>query len=492
VLAIDREGNLVPVTASIASAASDAFQVTVTDGHPVHVPAGSYNAAAWVWEPNEKAATLVDHPIDITGSVTVAFDAQGGRPVRFTVNDRTVAQDSVLAEPYNPVTGEYMWWNNGFGSISGAMVYVVPGALPSGWNLLLVADLVRHRPEFASPSPVEYGLVRVLQENVPERLTFSDTRAGLAHEHVTIRDFGNFSDGVSFSPFKYDGSASYGQLIGGNIGQANFLTPAAIDVYFSPGYQWESVSDAASNDIDGTAPLLAGHNYALTFNSAVFSPSPLFGPQLFGNSLHTTESFGNDLIADPGNPPGMSVGPNPVAPEGWLYKGSTLIAHSKGYNHDVTARISATPAWYTLRAHAVRVNANGSVIPGFSTSVWASYTFKAYANDKGLDGSSTFWPRMIPRGLSLRNTARRGSHTTVPMTFDILSGAAIDVHGVRVWASVNDGKSWTALRVSQSRRTWTVTVANPAKAGWVSLRVRAVNSDGFISNVTVIHAYAVS
>jgi hypothetical protein len=41
VLAIDREGNLVPVTASIASAASDAFQVTVTDGCGPSTPTAS-------------------------------------------------------------------------------------------------------------------------------------------------------------------------------------------------------------------------------------------------------------------------------------------------------------------------------------------------------------------------------------------------------------------------------------------------------------------
>jgi hypothetical protein len=75
----------VAVTASLESAASYGIQDTLTSAHATKVQAGVYNVAAWVWEPNKKAATLVDRAITITSSVTVTFDARPGNPLRFTV-----------------------------------------------------------------------------------------------------------------------------------------------------------------------------------------------------------------------------------------------------------------------------------------------------------------------------------------------------------------------------------------------------------------------
>ena len=149
----------------------------MTSAHAAKVPAGTYNIAAWVWEPNKKAATLVDRAITITSSVTVTFDARPGKLVRFTVNDSTVSQDGVLAEPFSPVTGEPAQWNNGFGPIDGAAVYVVPGTLPSGWDLLLQANLLRREADTVA-SPVEYNLVKILSGSIPSNLTFASTRAG--------------------------------------------------------------------------------------------------------------------------------------------------------------------------------------------------------------------------------------------------------------------------------------------------------------------------
>jgi hypothetical protein len=97
----------------------------------------------------------------------------------------------------------------------------------------------------------------------------------------------------------------------------------------------------------------------------------------------------------------------------------------------------------------------------------------------------------VPQGLSLRDAAAGGSRTAVPITFDTTSGP-IAAHDVAVWASVNGGKTWTALKVGHSGSTWTVTVANPDKAGYVSLRVQGENAAGFKATVTLINAYAVS
>ena len=307
---------------------------------------------------------------------------------------------------------------------------------------------------------------------------------------MTIRDFGQGTDGVVFAPDEYGDGATYGQLWSAEFGQENVRTPASIDLFFSPGYTWESVGFAAGDDVRGTAPLLAGHTYGQTFDAAVFSPSPLFGPAVYGNILDTTEAFGNDLLVDAAKQGGESTGLYPLDPQGWLYEGSKLIAHASGYNANFTAKIPATTQTYTLKVEATRVNGNNFPLNGFAKSVTATYTFKAAAGDTSLVGNN-FWPRILPDGLSVKNAAAGGSRTTVPITFSTLNGV-IAAHDVAVWASVNGGKTWTPLKVTHSGSTWSVVVANPKKAGYVSLKVQGDDAAGFKATVTAINAYAVS
>lgn len=489
--AIDREGKAVAVNASLESAASSTVADTLTSAHATKVPAGVYNVAAWVWEPSKKAATLVDRAVTISSSMTLTFDARPGKPVRFTVNDSTVAVAGLAAEPFSPAAGQEAQWNHSYGPpIIGPAVYVVPGPLPNGWDLLLQANLVR--PETGNrASPVEYNLVKILSGSIPANPTFASSRAGLAQDHVTIRDFGQGTDGVVFDPNQYGDGSGYGLLPSLELGQQNVLTPASVDVFFSPGYRWESVSYAANNDVYGT-PLLAGHTYRQTFNAAVFSPSPLLGPAVFGSSLTLTEVFGNDLLVDAANQGqgSESVGLYPTDPQGWLYEGGKLIEHVSGYGKNFGAKIPATAQTYTLKFESTRVNADNTPVSGIAKSVTATYTFKTEAGDNSL-GSSNFWPRMIPQGVSEKNAAAGGSRTTVPITFNTINGV-VAAHDVAVWASANGGKSWTPLKVTHSGSTWSVVVANPRKAGWVSLKVQGEDAAGFKAAVSVINAYRVS
>jgi hypothetical protein len=60
-----------------------------------------------------------------------------------------------------------------------------------------------------------------------------------------------------------------------------------------------------------------------------------------------------------------------------------------------------------------------------------------------------------------------------------------------VWSST-DGAHWTALAVRHSGSGWSVSVKNPAKAGYVYLRAEVTGSHGDTSTETVTKAYAVS
>ena len=493
VKAIDREGKAVAVTAVLESAPFPGNWVTLTSAHATKVAKGTYNIAAFVYEPGKKAATLVDRAVTIASSTTVTLDARPGKRVRFTVNDGAVAQDGVFAEPYSTATGVWAWENNAVGAPNpGTPLYLVPGALPSGWDLIVQGDLVRHETNHAA-SPVEYDLVKTLSGSVPSNLTFAYNRAGLALEHVTVRDFGQGTDGLGFDPNDYVGIGGLDYLVPTmQFGQLDFRTPATIDVYLSPGYPWESADFAAGDDVRSAAPLAAGHTYSQTFGAAVFSPSPLLGPVVYGSSLGITETFGNDLLVDAGPNPvySMSTGQYPLNQQGWLYAGSKLIKHVTAYGATFTAKIPTTMQAYTLKFEASRANLSGIPLGGLAKSVTATYTFTTKAGDNTLSASD-FWPRIVPQGLSLKNAAADGSKTAVPITFDTVHGP-IAAHDVAVWASLNGGKTWVPLAVRHSGSTWTVAVVNPKQAGYVSLRVRGENAAGFKATVTVTNAYAVS
>ena len=489
VRAIDREGKAVAVSVSLTSADTGDVHDTVSSARAGSVAVGVYNAAAWVWEPNKTAATLIDREVTITASQTLTFDARPGKLLRMTVNDSSVAPNDVLVEPFSPTAGA-AWWNNSYGPPIDAAVYLVPGALPAGWDLLLQTNLVRHESNYAA-SPVEYELVKLLSGSIPSSLTFASTRAGLAQEHLTIRSLGPGGDGVSFGPAQFD-SGSLGRLPYISLGQSNVVTPANVDLFFSPGYTWESVDYAANDDLYGSGPLLAGHTYAQTFNAAVFSPSPLLGPVVYQNSISLSEVFGNCLLVDAAGQGGQteSVGLYPTAPQGWLYEGSKLIAHASGYNANFRATIPATTQPYTLTMQTTRLTGGNTPLNGIAQSLTATYKFKAAAGDTSINADN-FWPRMVPQGVTESNAAAGGSATTVPITFDTTAGAIV-AHDVHVWASANGGKTWSPLPLTHNGNTWTVIVHNPKAAGYVSLRVLGEDPLGFTSAVTAINAYAVS
>jgi hypothetical protein len=473
--AIDRAGKVVPVTASLQSPviSPTGIDETLTSAHPTRVPRGTYNIAAWVQEPHGGAQTLVDRGITVTRSVTITFDARKGRPVRFAVNDPTVKQDAVLAEPFSPAGWDAF---DTFGAPLPAVPYVVPGTMAPGEYLSLEAELTQPN---VFPSPVEYVLIKVIRGVIPANLTFTVDKSKLASDRVTVRrvDPGG-SDAALFEPVA---NGNPGDLPVLPLGQAG-ATPFSVEYHFTPGYRWQSMTDSGTDNINvGFTPRLGVHQYAQTFDNAAFGPGTETGPFVASSDLYTALPWGDYLLDDPTQERDSSFGMPVASSQTWLYQGSKLIAH--GVNKGFSTTISATPHWYTFRAQASR--GPGATL---SKSLALYFNFQAFANDNQLN---VFWPRIIPSGLSAWNAARHGTRTAVRIYFSDVVGD-IAAHGVLVWASADGGKTWQALRVSRSGPHWTAIVTNPAASGFVSLRVQGTDANGFTTRMTVTNAYAVS
>ncbi|KQX57998.1 MULTISPECIES: S8 family peptidase [unclassified Streptomyces] len=92
-------------------------------------------------------------------------------------------------------------------------------------------------------------------------------------------------------------------------------------------------------------------------------------------------------------------------------------------------------------------------------------------------------------GTDLANSARTGSRTTVGLGVRHPKGlAGPAVTGVKLWASYDDGATWRQVRLDDRLNG---SVANPATAGFVSLRVTATDADGNSVDQTVTRAYQV-
>jgi hypothetical protein len=468
--AIDRAGKQVAVQATMINLSSGA-SYSLTSTNPARVPRGSYDIGAFVPEPGTGGQTLVNRELAVSGSQTVTFDARKGRPVRLTVNDSAVAQSQIYADVYSDVG------NFGSPTAVGNPLYAVPGALPSGWHVFLLANLTEANPATANE---QYGLIHIISGSIPANPTFASDRSRLANVHLTERRV-DPGDEVLFELAPMSGTTNFvgPAVVQSPVYRADGPTPFSITFHLTPGYgwaEWESLGDEVMNN----PPVWWTGNYSQTFEGAVLSPSPGVegATTVQGNVL---VAGGQGTFADPqhsADSPGLLA----ATDQAWLYQGSRQVAYSP--SGTVSATIPDAVRWYRLRIVATRPA--GATL---SKSVTVNYTFPAGAQPgTGTYAPDVVVPQLVPSGLNWLNAARHGTRTPVSITFVGPSS----VHGVAVWASANGGKNWYPLRVTGSGVRWSVTVTNPAKAGYVSLRVRGSDASGVTTDETIINAYAVS
>jgi hypothetical protein len=172
-----------------------------------------------------------------------------------------------------------------------------------------------------------------------------------------------------------------------------------------------------------------------------------------------------------------------------LFENDALIAQGGGSIGEVD--VSSSPATYRVELD-VRRNA-----PFWqqSTETHTSWTF-ASSPPAGEEAESV--PLLLVDydlgKLDDRNRARRGTHS-VGLTFGRQQGApAAAVADVDVWASYDDGATWSAVPlVGSDGPRFAALVTNPPSlaGGYVSLRVRTTDAGGSVVDQTIIRAYGI-
>ncbi|MFE7394243.1 S8 family serine peptidase [Streptomyces sp. NPDC057582] len=131
------------------------------------------------------------------------------------------------------------------------------------------------------------------------------------------------------------------------------------------------------------------------------------------------------------------------------------------------------PAWFPL-----------------STETSTAWTFKSARPANGEEDLALLWPR-YNLNLDAQNTTQGGNTYHFDLAFVLQNGATPNIDGVEVEASADDGATWHPAKVkSKSNGSYQVSVSNPA-SGYVSLRVKAQDTNGSKIEQTLMKAYAV-
>ncbi|MER6105094.1 S8 family serine peptidase [Streptomyces sp. NPDC001832] len=134
---------------------------------------------------------------------------------------------------------------------------------------------------------------------------------------------------------------------------------------------------------------------------------------------------------------------------------------------------TSRPAWFPL-----------------STRTSTAWTFTSARPTGAKENLALLWPKY---GLDLdaENTTQGGSAYDFDLAFALQAGVTADIDGVEVEVSTDDGATWgPAMVKSRSDGHYKVSVRNPVK-GYVSLRVKAQDTNGSKVEQTLIRAYAV-
>lgn len=182
---------------------------------------------------------------------------------------------------------------------------------------------------------------------------------------------------------------------------------------------------------------------------------------------------------------------------GWvsLYGGGTETAKAyrdgqQFYTGDeFTGRaIVTTPEQATYRLTMDSTH-SGSWFP-LATSASTAWTFTSANVDTGRQTLPLLWPGYDLRLGDDNTTSDKGTYH-FPLSILSQTGAdTADVKGVELSYSTDDGATWQPAKVKAKHRGYDATVRNP-DSGFVSLRVKAWDTDGNQVEQTLIRAYAV-
>ncbi|MEV0649074.1 S8 family serine peptidase [Phytomonospora sp. NPDC050363] len=456
----------------------------------LRLPKGRYHLDAVINEDGGVSSRLNRPLLDLSADTSLTFDAAVAKPVTVTVPDPSVSVARAT------VGYQRLWPTGSFDSIVFGSnlenLYTATVGEPVGREDLraLVSGTwaVRGADGTTYASPVAYHLAWYFYGSMPTGVVRDIALDRLARTEVTYRSQGEGKSGYKgWIPLDQDGWH-------GGIWLRIAKLPTTRTEYHNieDGLTWHSEFQQVTVDADDVATTehlirtgpyahVAGGVYEQTVNAAVSGPGLRYTdePMLSRNGDTITAlaiSLTSDSTPDSHGYTYLDSSRTALYREGVLVK-EFLFREGFGI-----FAVPATESAYRLEAEAVRSDSP------FSTHVSAAWTFRSGHNDLPSDAPEPLPLTMVkfaPEGLDVYNYARAGSLVRVPIS--VQHQTDVGLASLSVEVSFDDGGTWAPAPVDGMA----VSIASPDGPGFVSLRVKATDTEGDTAEHTVIRAYGV-
>lgn len=445
---------------------------------PVTNPGNSLTATADLPPGNYFVGTMYGaYDVDsylLTKSFTVTTRAQtvvlaqaSAREVALKVDDATARHDGSavwLSLPNGDLIGFAGGYNN-------TRTYVTTASTP-GTTLRAHEILTKKGSTALQPSPYRYDLSKSWAHPFPSSLINTSKTAALAKTTTTIR-----GQGIN-TPGTYESVSMFNEWTGVYL-PTQMRLPATFVEYVTPGVTVSRLAQyGASQYLDlGDRVLPAGLSPATTAGA---------GPLVPGHRKYNDDSrrIGNQLQIVENMPYGDSAGNH-----GYDYAAKATVELSAdgqvlktSGTGSMVVDVPAVEQTYRLKQTHARTVA-GSLL---ATKVDSDWTFTSGTTTRGVLDLMDL--AMSSTGLDQRNRAGAAPVTLTVVPSTRRTAAASTIQAIE-W-STDDGATWTDLPFTASGAGVTASVAVPATAAFVSLRVIAENDQGGKLTRTVQRAFA--
>ncbi|GAA4934243.1 hypothetical protein GCM10025331_19030 [Actinoplanes utahensis] len=406
----------------------------------------------------------------LTASFTVTNKAQtvvlaesSAKEVALKVDDATAAQDASAVWVSLP-NGDFVGFAGGYKVRS----YVTTASL-AGTTLRTHEILTKRGSTALNPTPYRYDLTQSWSHPFPASPITTVKTASLAKTTTTVRAQGVNTTGMYQSvPMLGDSSGAYLAT--------TMRFPATFTEYVTPGVTVSRLADTGTHQLDlGDRTLSAGTSPATTAGVAPFAPTPSYNSAYRqGNRVQFTENtpYG-DATGSKGSDRGARVSTR-------LSAGGEVLKESN--SAVLVADLPAYAQTYRLEQTATRKVAWSQL----STKIQSDWTFSSGNAVRGTIPLMDLG--LTASGLDVRNRAGSTPVTLTVVPSTRVAATTSTVRGIE-W-SVDDGATWTDLPFTASGQGVTASLAVPAGAAFVSLRVSAANDQGGKLTRTVLRAFA--
>ncbi|MBW6438265.1 hypothetical protein KZ829_31515 [Actinoplanes hulinensis] len=484
VTAINRSGAKVSIAATVINVSSNR-SYTIRTGKAKKLPKGTYAVLAAI--PTGYTTTLGGKPVKVSGSSRLTLDARYGKPVNLGLSPAVTGlakstQARLCVDDFQSSAVE------AYGS-DGSPVYVIPtaskkiqfAAMGTWSNGIGAGDsyAVVHRSNGVPSTPS-----RAFKRTSLGTVTIDSRRGtGLANDN-----------GIAVQPQEGCANDLYSNLF-------NSEAPTYSKVHLTPG-KWHVRSDSHATATSGESwnvdslfalrTVKAGKSAFVRFNGAVKGPGYELPTVIRGRLDYPLYDMFNDpAFRDYGDPAKVVATLKTGGKTVKTRKLSTYGAYSPVLSYWVKK-----PGWYTLTANATRYYP-GITLPSGMLSTASGVVFRFHAKPNTSVLPALFSVQHFPSGLNNWNRAKAGSTTNVAIS---LTRAAHDTDAKRIAnpklkslttkISSDGGRTWRSVPIRKINGVWHAIVPNPA-SGAVSLRTRAIYTNGGYTEATVFRAYAI-